>query len=81
LHHGAPELLVFALSCEPLWLMSALPNNGAPANPPGAGPQNEVAGVDQVNMKLPRSLAGHRGANLQIAFDGSAVDDVFLYFQ
>jgi uncharacterized protein (TIGR03437 family) len=29
-----------------------------------AGPQSEVAGVDQVNMKLPRSLAGHGGATL-----------------
>jgi uncharacterized protein (TIGR03437 family) len=46
-----------------------------------AGPQSEVAGVDQVNMKLPRSLARHGGATLQMTFDGVPADFVFLYLK
>jgi uncharacterized protein (TIGR03437 family) len=35
-----------------------------------AGPQAELAGLDQINVKLPRTLAGRGTAHLQFAFDG-----------
>jgi uncharacterized protein (TIGR03437 family) len=43
------------------------------------GPQSEVAGIDQVNVKLPRSLAGSGIALLQIAVDG--VPNNFFYLE
>jgi uncharacterized protein (TIGR03437 family) len=45
------------------------------------GPQSEAAGVDQVNVKLPRSLVRRGISALQIAFDGVPADPIFLDFK
>ncbi len=44
-----------------------------------AGP-NEYAGVDQVNLKVPRSLIGHGGA-LELTVDGNAANLAYLAFK
>jgi uncharacterized protein (TIGR03437 family) len=46
-----------------------------------AGPQGEFAGLDQVNAKLPRSLAGSGLVPIELTVDGEAANVTFLYFQ
>jgi uncharacterized protein (TIGR03437 family) len=46
-----------------------------------AGPQNEFAGLDQVNLKLPRSLAGSRVVSLEVTIDGESAIYTALGFK
>jgi uncharacterized protein (TIGR03437 family) len=47
-----------------------------------AGPQGHYAGLDQVNVRLPRSLAGQSdGAWLQLSVEGKVANQVLLYFK
>jgi uncharacterized protein (TIGR03437 family) len=46
-----------------------------------AGPQSEAAGLDQVNVKLPRSLLGSGLAILQIVVDGIPATYLYLEFK
>jgi subtilisin len=41
-----------------------------------AGPQGEFAGLDQVNVRLPRSLAGRGEMEVRLALDGKAANPV-----
>ena len=41
-----------------------------------AGAQNEFAGLDQINLLLPRSLAGRGEVDLVIAADGKSANTV-----
>jgi uncharacterized protein (TIGR03437 family) len=43
-----------------------------------AGPQGEFAGLDQINVRLPRSLAGRGGAALDLLVDGKAANQTFI---
>ena len=43
-----------------------------------AGPQNEVAGLDQVNILLPRSLAGRGDVDVVLTIDGQATNPVTI---
>ena len=43
-----------------------------------AGPQGEFAGLDQINVRLPRSLAGRGGAVLDLLVDGKAANQTFI---
>ena len=45
-----------------------------------AGAQNEFAGLDQLNVKLPKSLAGRSGP-LTVTIGGSASNVAYLSFQ
>jgi uncharacterized protein (TIGR03437 family) len=48
-----------------------------------AGPQGEFAGLDQVNVRLPRSLSGRNWTLLELllAVDGEMANEVYLAFQ
>jgi uncharacterized protein (TIGR03437 family) len=46
-----------------------------------AGPQGEFVGMDQVNLKLPPSLAGRGLVELQIMLDGSLIHGGYLQFK
>jgi uncharacterized protein (TIGR03437 family) len=46
-----------------------------------AGPQNEFAGLDQVNVRLPRSLAGSGAQEIQLRVDGKFVSGGVLFFK
>jgi len=41
-----------------------------------AGPQGDSAGLDQLNLRLPRSLAGRGEVDVQLSFSGSAANTV-----
>jgi uncharacterized protein (TIGR03437 family) len=45
-----------------------------------AGPQGEYAGMDQVNVRLPRSLAGHSQARVDLTVDGQVANATFPFF-
>ena len=46
-----------------------------------AGAQNEFAGLDQVNIALPRSLVGAGEAELQLTVDGTPANIMYLEFE
>jgi len=46
-----------------------------------AGPQSEFAGLDQVNLRLPRSLAGRGAVTLELTVDGKAANVTYLAFK
>lgn len=46
-----------------------------------AGPQGELAGVDQVNVRLPRSLAGRGEVQVELTVDGKRVNSGTLLFK
>jgi uncharacterized protein (TIGR03437 family) len=46
-----------------------------------AGPQGQFAGVDQVNVRLPRSLAGKGLVTVELTVDGKAADGTSLTVQ
>lgn len=46
-----------------------------------AGPQGGFVGLDQINIVLPRSLAGNGTVNLQLIVDGQAANTVTLNFK
>jgi uncharacterized protein (TIGR03437 family) len=46
-----------------------------------AGPQSEFAGLDQVNLRLPRSLAGRGAVALELTVDGKAANVTYLAFK
>ena len=46
-----------------------------------AGPQGSHPGLDQVNVKLPRSLAGRGDAYLEVIVDGISANWVYLNFK
>ena len=43
-----------------------------------AGPQNEVVGLDQVNILLPRSLAGRGDVDVVLTIDGQKTNTVTI---
>lgn len=45
-----------------------------------AGPTREYAGLDQLNLQLPRTLAGQGARTLRITADGAAANPVLLQF-
>jgi uncharacterized protein (TIGR03437 family) len=45
-----------------------------------AGPQGEYAGMDQVNVRLPRSLVGHGQARVDLTVDGQVANATFPFF-
>jgi uncharacterized protein (TIGR03437 family) len=45
-----------------------------------AGPQGEYAGMDQVNVRLPRLLAGHGQARVDLTVDGQVANANFPFF-
>ncbi len=45
-----------------------------------AGPQGEYAGMDQVNVRLPRSPAGHDQARVDLTVDGQVANASFPFF-
>jgi uncharacterized protein (TIGR03437 family) len=48
--------------------------NGAPLAVTYAGPQNQFAGLDQLNILLPSSLAGEGNVSVQCQFQADGVD-------
>jgi uncharacterized protein (TIGR03437 family) len=46
-----------------------------------AGPQGDFAGLDQVNLRLPRALAGRGEVNLTLMVDGSIANVVTVNFR
>lgn len=46
-----------------------------------AGPQGQYAGLDQVNVSLPRSLAGKGQIPLLLTVDGASANRVLLSFR
>lgn len=46
-----------------------------------AGPQGELTGLDQVNLRLPRTLAGRGEVNLALQVDGQAANVVTISFR
>jgi len=46
-----------------------------------AGPQNEFAGVDQINVSLPRLLAGRNFVGLEVRVDGEQAIYTWLAFK
>jgi uncharacterized protein (TIGR03437 family) len=46
-----------------------------------AGPQNEFPGLDQVNVRVPRSLAGRGTVAVQLTVDGMAGNETYVTFQ
>src|SRR5262249_4618400 len=49
---------------------------GANASALYAGPQNSFVGLDQVNMMIPRSLAGRGGVDVSLTADGQMANRV-----
>jgi uncharacterized protein (TIGR03437 family) len=43
-----------------------------------AGPADGYAGLDQVNLRIPRSLAGHGVVNVALMVDGKAANIVTI---
>lgn len=46
-----------------------------------AGAHSALPGLDQLNLKLPRSLAGRGQTTLEFAADGKRANDTYLNFQ
>ena len=46
-----------------------------------AGPQNEFSGLDQVNLKLPKSLAGNGLVSVNLVVDGESAIYTWLTFK
>jgi uncharacterized protein (TIGR03437 family) len=46
-----------------------------------AGPQNEFEGLDQVNLLLPRTLAGRGEADVNLWVDGRLANAVSIWLQ
>ncbi len=46
-----------------------------------AGPQNDFVGLDQVNLSLPRTLAGRNDVDLVFTADGKAANTLLLSFK
>jgi uncharacterized protein (TIGR03437 family) len=49
---------------------------GVPAEVVYAGPQGNFVGLDQVNVKLPRSLAGRKEVNVLLSVTGRTANPV-----
>jgi uncharacterized protein (TIGR03437 family) len=45
-----------------------------------AGPQHEFSGLDQVNVRVPRSLAGRGAVALQLTVDGMSSNETYVTF-
>ena len=54
---------------------------GSPADVLYAGPQSQFPGIDQVNLRLPSSLAGKGDVTVQLNVDGVAGNAVHLLIQ
>jgi len=46
-----------------------------------AGPQGDFAGLDQVNLRVPRNLAGRGEVDVQLSFSGSAANTVKVHIK
>ena len=46
-----------------------------------AGPQLQYAGLDQINVILPRTLAGAGSVSIRVSVDGSPANSVWLTFR
>ena len=46
-----------------------------------AGPQGQTSGMDQVNVRLPRSMAGRGAVTLELTVDGTRANRTFLTFK
>lgn len=55
--------------------------DGVDATVDYAGPQSEVAGLDQLNVRPPRSLAGRGAVPLEITVDGQTSNVVQVAFR
>ncbi len=53
---------------------------GTPAEIVYAGPQGTFVGLDQINIRIPRSLAGRGELDLLLRFDGAPANPVKLLF-
>jgi uncharacterized protein (TIGR03437 family) len=54
---------------------------GVPLNAGYAGPQGQFAGLDQINLELPRSLAGAGLVDVKISVDGVIANNVQVAIQ
>jgi uncharacterized protein (TIGR03437 family) len=54
---------------------------GVPAEVQFAGPQGELVGLDQLNLLLPRSLAGRGEVDLALTVDGQAANMLRISFR
>jgi uncharacterized protein (TIGR03437 family) len=52
---------------------------GTPAEVTYAGPQPGLAGLDQLNLKLPSTLAGRREVNIVLTVDGRPANEVTIH--
>ena len=55
--------------------------NGKAVTPVYAGPQNQFAGLDQVNVMIPASLAGAGTVNVAVTMDGAPSNTVTIAIQ
>jgi len=55
--------------------------NGAPVVPVYAGPQGGFVGLDQLNLRLDRKLAGRGVVDLQLAVDGATSNVVKIHIR
>lgn len=55
--------------------------NGAPVAPVYAGPQGGFVGLDQLNLRLDRTLAGRGLVDLQLAIDGTTSNVVKIHIR
>ena len=55
---------------------SAATIGGEPAEVIFAGPQGSFVGLDQVNLRIPRTLAGRGEVEVQLRVDGKATNTV-----
>jgi uncharacterized protein (TIGR03437 family) len=89
----APRLLTFSSPIEPLYLTLFATGIRGRSGPVTvrvadqavdvlyAGPQNEYPGLDQVNVRLPATLAGRDVAELVMTVDGRPATPVLLRFR
>jgi uncharacterized protein (TIGR03437 family) len=54
---------------------------GVPLNAVYAGPQAQFAGLDQINVELPRSFAGAGLVDIQVSVDGVRANTVQVAIQ
>ncbi|MFN7622049.1 MAG: hypothetical protein ACK5RS_02785, partial [Acidobacteriota bacterium] len=54
---------------------------GAPVAPVYAGPQGGFVGLDQLNLRLDRTLAGRGLVDLQLAIDGTTSNVVKIHIR
>jgi len=76
-------LILFGTGVRGALMLSTLTATlgGTPAEVTYAGAQGTLTGVDQINLRLPRSLAGRGDANLVLTVEGVAANTVKVNFK